>query len=123
MSDLPLRSQLAVALGRTAAKMSRMAGRGDGSVIGGRVGLRLDPELLTRLAKDRKLVLVSATNGKTTTTRMLTSAMTPLGEIATNAFGENTPTGHSAALAADITARTHTPECDTSAVHSCLSRP
>src|SRR5690606_22249410 len=112
MSDLPLRSQLAVALGRTAAKMSRMAGRGDGSVIGGRVGLRLDPELLTRLAKDRKLVLVSATNGKTTTTRLITSAMTPLGEIATNAFGANMPTGHVSALAAAPTARYGVLECD-----------
>ena len=100
MSDLPLRSQLAVALGRTAARMSRLAGRGDGSVIGGKIGLRLDPELLTRLARDRKLVLVSATNGKTTTTRLITSAMTPLGEVATNAFGANMPTGHVSALAA-----------------------
>ena len=112
MSYLPLRSQLAVALGRTAAKMSRMAGRGDGSVIGGKVGLRLDPELLTRLAKDRKLVLVSATNGKTTTTRLITSAMTPLGEVATNAFGANMPTGHVSALAAAPTARYGVLECD-----------
>ncbi|GLZ07428.1 ligase [Actinomadura sp. NBRC 104412] len=112
MSDLPLRSQLAVALGRTAARMSRMAGRGDGSVIGGRIGLRLDPELLTRLARDRKLVLVSATNGKTTTTRLITSAMTPLGEVATNAFGANMPTGHVSALAAAPDARYGVLECD-----------
>ncbi|GAA3968938.1 MurT ligase domain-containing protein [Actinomadura viridis] len=112
MSDLPLRSQLAVALGRTAAKMSRLAGRGDGSVIGGRIGLRLDPELLTRLARDRKLVLVSATNGKTTTTRLITSAMTPLGEVATNAFGANMPTGHVSALASAPDARYGVLECD-----------
>ncbi|MGK5557059.1 MurT ligase domain-containing protein [Actinomadura kijaniata] len=112
MSDLPLRSQLAVALGRTAAKMSRLAGKGDGSVIGGRIGLRLDPELLTRLAKDRKLVLVSATNGKTTTTRLITSAMTPLGEVATNAFGANMPTGHVSALASAPSAQYGVLECD-----------
>ncbi|GAA4130194.1 MurT ligase domain-containing protein [Actinomadura keratinilytica] len=112
MSDLPLRSQLAVALGRTAARMSRLAGRGDGSVIGGRVGLALDPELLTRLARDRKLVLVSATNGKTTTTRLITSAMTPLGEVATNAFGANMPTGHVSALASAPDARYGVLECD-----------
>ncbi|MEU5876614.1 MurT ligase domain-containing protein [Spirillospora sp. NPDC047279] len=112
MSDLPLRSQLAVALGRTAAKMSRLAGKGDGSVIGGKVGLKLDPELLTRLAKDRKLVLVSATNGKTTTTRLITSAMTPLGEVATNAFGANMPTGHVSALASAPAARYGVLECD-----------
>ncbi|WP_103942724.1 Mur ligase family protein [Thermomonospora echinospora] len=112
MSDLPLRAQMAVALGRTAAKMSRLAGRGDGSVIGGRIGLKLDPELLTRLARDRNLVLVSATNGKTTTTRLITAAMTPLGQVATNAFGANMPTGHVSALAAAPDAKYGVLECD-----------
>ncbi|GAB3679044.1 MurT ligase domain-containing protein [Actinocorallia lasiicapitis] len=112
MSDLPLRSQLAVALGRTASKMSRLAGRGDGSVIGGKIGLKLDPELLTRLASDRKLVLVSATNGKTTTTRLIASAMSGLGEVATNAFGANMPTGHVSALAAAPDAKYGVLECD-----------
>ncbi len=60
MSQLPLRAQLASALGRTAATLSRATGRGDGSVIGGRVGLMLEPDLLRKLAADRKLVLVSA---------------------------------------------------------------
>ena len=47
------------ALGRTASRVSRLAGRGDGSVIGGRIGLALDPELLTRLAHARKQGWVS----------------------------------------------------------------
>ena len=92
--------------------MSRLAGRGDGSVIGGRIGLALDPELLTRLAQDRKLVLVSATNGKTTTTRLIASAMSELGQVATNAFGANMPTGHVSALAAAPDARYGVLECD-----------
>ena len=120
MSDLPLRAQMAVALGRTAAKVSRLTGRGDGSVIGGRIGLKLDPELLTRLSKDRKIVLVSATNGKTTTTRLIASAMTPLGEIATNAFGANMPTGHVSALAAAPNAKYGVLECDEKYVPAVL---
>ena len=112
MSDLPLRAQLAVALGRTASKVSRLAGRGDGSVIGGRIGLALDPELLTRLASARTLVLVSATNGKTTTTRLVASAMSSLGEVATNAFGANMPTGHVSALAGAPHAKYGVLECD-----------
>lgn len=100
MSQLPLRAQLASALGRTAATLSRATGRGDGSVIGGRVGLMLEPDLLRKLAADRKLVLVSATNGKTTTTRLITSALQELGDVATNAFGANMPAGHVSALAA-----------------------
>ncbi|TLP62458.1 MurT ligase domain-containing protein [Microbispora triticiradicis] len=99
MSQLPLRAQLASALGRTAATLSRATGRGDGSVIGGRVGLMLEPDLLRKLAADRKLVLVSATNGKTTTTRLITSALQELGDVATNAFGANMPAGHVSALA------------------------
>ncbi|MBP2704995.1 DUF1727 domain-containing protein [Microbispora sp. RL4-1S] len=99
MSQLPLRAQLASALGRTAATLSRATGRGDGSVIGGRVGLMLEPDLLRKLAADRRLVLVSATNGKTTTTRLITSALQELGEVATNAFGANMPAGHVSALA------------------------
>lgn len=98
MSQLPFRAQLASALGRTAATLSRATGRGDGSVIGGRVGLLLEPDLLRTLAADRKLVLVSATNGKTTTTRLITSALGVLGEVATNAFGANMPAGHVSAL-------------------------
>ena len=98
MSQLPLRAQVATALGRTAATLSRMTGRGDGSVIGGRVGLVLEPDLLRKLAAHRKLVLVSATNGKTTTTRLIASALRELGEVATNAFGANMPAGHVSAL-------------------------
>ena len=82
MTQLPLRAQLASALGRTAATLSRATGRGDGSVIGGRVSLVLEPDLLRQLAHDRKLALVSATNGKTTTTRLITSALQELGEVA-----------------------------------------
>ncbi|TDE28152.1 DUF1727 domain-containing protein [Nonomuraea mesophila] len=98
MTQLPLRAQLASALGRSAATLSRMTGRGDGSVIGGRVGLLLEPDLLRKLAHDRKLALISATNGKTTTTRLVTSALLELGEVATNAFGANMPAGHVSAL-------------------------
>ncbi|NBE99487.1 DUF1727 domain-containing protein [Nonomuraea sp. KC401] len=98
MTQLPLRAQLASALGRSAATLSRMTGRGDGSVIGGRVGLMLEPDLLRKLALDRKLALISATNGKTTTTRLVTSALLELGEVATNAFGANMPAGHVSAL-------------------------
>ncbi|WP_326819711.1 MurT ligase domain-containing protein [Streptosporangium sp. NBC_01639] len=98
MTQLPLRAQLASALGRTAATLSRATGRGDGSVIGGRIGLALEPDLLRKLALDRKLALVSATNGKTTTTRLITSALQELGDVATNAFGANMPAGHVSAL-------------------------
>ncbi|WP_046471245.1 MurT ligase domain-containing protein [Allosalinactinospora lopnorensis] len=112
MSELPLRAQLASALGKGAATLSRATGRGDGSVIGGRVALKVEPELLAKLAQGRRLTLVSATNGKTTTTRLIASALRELGEIATNEQGANMPTGHITALAAKPSARNGVLEVD-----------
>jgi UDP-N-acetylmuramyl tripeptide synthase len=64
------------------------------------VGLRIDPGLLATLAAGRRVAVVSGTNGKTTTTRMLAAALTEDGAppVATNATGANMPAGHVAAL-------------------------
>ena len=47
---LPLRAKVASSVSKTAAALSRAAGRGDGSVIGGWLGLKIDPDLLAHLA-------------------------------------------------------------------------
>jgi UDP-N-acetylmuramyl tripeptide synthase len=96
---VPLRAKVASSVSRTAAALSRAAGRGDGSVIGGWIGLKIDPDLLAHLAVDRQIALISGTNGKTTTTRLTTAALGVLGPVATNSFGANMPTGHTSALA------------------------
>ena len=99
MGKLPMRARVATTLGGAAGRMSRLAGRGDGSVIGGVIGLRVEPGLLSLLAADRQIVLVTGTNGKTTTTRLITSALSALGqEVASNAFGANMEAGLAAAL-------------------------
>src|SRR5262252_6330946 len=83
----------------TSSRASRLAGRGDGSVIGGVIGLRLKPDLLSLLARGRQIVLVTGTNGKTTTTRLITAALGAMGQqIASNAFGANMEAGLAAAL-------------------------
>ncbi|MFR9676441.1 MurT ligase domain-containing protein [Streptomyces sp. TR06-5] len=99
------RARLAVTAGRAAAAVSRAAGRGSGSVIGGKVALRLDPDLLERLARHLDVVLVSATNGKTTTTRLIAEALRAGGEVVSNALGANMPAGITSALAGGSTAR------------------
>jgi lipid II isoglutaminyl synthase (glutamine-hydrolysing) len=96
---LPLRAKVATSVSRTAAALSRAAGRGDGSVIGGWIGLKIDPDLLSNLAAGRAIALVSGTNGKTTTTRFAAAALEVLGPVATNSFGANMPSGHTSALA------------------------
>ena len=82
--------------------MSQRLGIGEGSIIGGRVTLALDPAALTGLASGRQVVLVSGTNGKTTTSHMVAAALRALGPVAHNASGSNMPDGAVAALAQDI---------------------
>jgi lipid II isoglutaminyl synthase (glutamine-hydrolysing) len=81
--------------------LSRALGRGSGTVAGGRVGLVLDPSLLAILADGRRVALVSGTNGKTTTTRLMVEALAtdPGVSIATNDTGANMPAGHVSAMA------------------------
>jgi len=99
MGKLPLRARLATSIGGAAGRVSRLSGRGDGSVIGGVVGLRMEPDLLRLLAADRQIVLVTGTNGKTTTTRLITAALSALGlAVASNAFGANMEAGLTSAL-------------------------
>ena len=99
MSKLPLRARLATSIGGAAGRVSRLTGRGDGSVIGGVLGLRVEPDLLRLLAADRQVVLVTGTNGKTTTTRLITAALGALGQdVASNAFGANMEAGLASAL-------------------------
>ncbi|GIH19047.1 hypothetical protein Raf01_72190 [Rugosimonospora africana] len=95
----PLRAKLATSVSKGAAALSRATGRGDGSVIGGRLGLMIDPDLLAHLSNGRQIALISGTNGKTTTTRLATAALGVLGPVATNSYGANMPTGHTSALA------------------------
>jgi lipid II isoglutaminyl synthase (glutamine-hydrolysing) len=99
MSKLPLRARLATSIGGAAGRVSRLTGRGDGSVIGGVLGLRVEPELLRLLAAGRQVVLVTGTNGKTTTTRLIAAGLGALGqEVASNAFGANMEAGLASAL-------------------------
>jgi len=77
------------------------------------VALAVDPEVPRTLAAGRRVVLVSATNGKTATTSMLTAAWRGSGEdVTTNANGANLLAGMTSALAADRTAPAAVLECD-----------
>jgi len=102
---LPLRTRAALGVAALAGGASRRLGRGDGQVIGGRLALALDPQAIARLATGREVALVSATNGKTTTTRMLHAAWSSAGPVATNLSGANLPTGVVTALGADRSPR------------------
>jgi len=90
---LPLRTQLAVLAGRAVSEVSRKVGTGEGSAVGGRVTLALDPHALHRLATGHDVALVSGTNGKTTTTRLLAAALGTRAGVTTNSAGANLLSG------------------------------
>ena len=92
------RTALAIRAGRLAAATSQRLGLGSGGMIGGRLALRLQPDLLQRLAAGRRVVMVTGTNGKTTTTQMVAEALRANGEAVSNATGANMLDGHVAAL-------------------------
>jgi UDP-N-acetylmuramyl tripeptide synthase len=68
-------------------------------MIGGLVAMTLDRSVLHQLGTGRRTVIVTGTNGKSTTTRMTATALATLGAVASNAEGANMDAGLIAALA------------------------
>ncbi|GJF08012.1 UDP-N-acetylmuramyl peptide synthase [Mycolicibacterium cyprinidarum] len=94
------RGRLALAAGAGARWASRVTGRGAGAMIGGLIALALDRSILSQLGRGRRTIVVTGTNGKSTTTRMAAAALATTGQVATNAEGANMDAGLVAALAA-----------------------
>ncbi|HMM48480.1 MAG TPA: MurT ligase domain-containing protein [Miltoncostaeaceae bacterium] len=103
MSAPTLRVPLGPALiaARAAGALSRRLGRGGGTSLPGTVFLRLCPDGIARLGRrlDGPTALVSATNGKTTTARLIASCLREAGRpVVSNPSGANLVTGVSTAL-------------------------
>jgi lipid II isoglutaminyl synthase (glutamine-hydrolysing) len=93
--------RLAHALARLLRAVSRRTGRSGGTTAPGRLLLRLSPRALTRMARDldEGSVLVSATNGKTTTSAMLAACLEAAGRpVVHNRAGSNMAWGVATAL-------------------------
>ena len=108
----PLRAKAALGAGRAAGRLSQALGRGSGSMIGGRLALRVDPEVLSAVAGDRRTVVVTGTNGKSTVTALVAAALNPGGDVVSNATGANMTDGIVTAMAADRESRLAAIECD-----------
>jgi len=96
---LSARTRAAARLGLLTSSLSRKMGRGEGMVIGGRVILRLAPDAIAEMAHDRVAALVSATNGKTSTTRLLATAVEQAGPVISQNTGANMTSGVAVTLA------------------------
>lgn len=98
-----LRTQAAIAAGKVVRAASRL--RGGGSALPGLVAEKVDPQLLAatigRLPDG--VVVVSGTNGKTTTTKMLVAIVREHGKaVFTNPTGSNFTRGVISAMLAEI---------------------
>ena len=89
-----------VAAARAAARLSRFTRTGGGTTLPGRLLLALDSDAIVRLSGrlERGSVVVSATNGKTTTARMLAGMLAPPFRLSHNRAGANLASGVASAL-------------------------
>ena len=107
-----VRSTAALAAGQCASSLSKILGKGSGEVIGGRLALRIDPQLLARVGRARRSVLVTGTNGKSTVTALVAAALRATGSVVTNATGANMPDGIVTVMASDRTSELAAIEVD-----------
>ena len=96
-----MRLKIAVLIAKFAALFSKRILRRSGETISGRVLLALYPRAIMELSKNKKIICVSGTNGKTSTTKALVSiisSISKLGTVATSPSGSNLERGVAAAL-------------------------
>ena len=98
-----MRLAAGVAAAKAVGTLARTAGRGGGTSLPGKVLTRVEPHAIGRLASrlDRGSVVISATNGKTTSAAMVASILERTGaRLVHNRAGANMAGGVASALAA-----------------------
>src|SRR5213075_1135663 len=97
-SPLPLALEAAAA--RSAGALSRLARRGGGTTLPGKLLWKLDPGAIDVLAGrlPEGSILISATNGKTTTAAMVAEILRPRYALAHNGSGANLVSGIASSL-------------------------
>ena len=92
--------RLPLPLYRAAGALSRVAGRGGGTTLPGKLLWKVDPGAIDRLAGrlPQGSVLVSATNGKTTSAAMVAEILRPSVRVAHNSSGANLVSGIASTL-------------------------
>ena len=98
-----MRLALEIGLARLAGRASRLAGRGGGTTLPGKLLAAVDPGALATLARRLPLgsALVSATNGKTTTAAIVAEIVGGRVRLAHNRAGANLVSGVTSALLAN----------------------
>lgn len=97
-----MRTHIAVVIAKAVQKILNQTGSGGGAMPG-LIAERIAPGLLTHLTNQAQkgVILIAGTNGKTTTTHLLTSILKASGtHFVTNRSGSNMARGHLSALLA-----------------------
>jgi len=92
-----LKLRLAISIAKTASATSRLLGH-KGETLPGRILLAIEPEAISLLAQGKEVILVSGTNGKTSTTKAVAQIVSQLGDVATSGSGSNLAWGAANAL-------------------------
>ena len=121
---MSVRLAVETTVARAIGALSRAAGRGGGTTAPGKVLWKLDPGAVDQLAGRLPLgvALVSATNGKTTTTAMAAEILGGDRRLAWNRAGANLLSGIASALVAGRGARLGLFEVDEGALPEALER-
>jgi lipid II isoglutaminyl synthase (glutamine-hydrolysing) len=109
---------------RTVGTLSRAAGRGGGTTLPGKLLWKLDPSAVDALAArlPAGVALLSATNGKTTTTSMAARILSAEHRLAWNRSGANLLSGIASALVAGRRAELGLFEVDEGALPETIAR-
>jgi UDP-N-acetylmuramyl tripeptide synthase len=100
-----MRTTLTLALSKSALKLSQKLGRGGGAALPGLIAEKLDPHLGRKLAAQlpKGIIIVTGTNGKTTTTKLIADMLEASGEVVlSNRTGSNLRRGVLSALIANV---------------------
>ena len=121
---LPIPFGVEIAAARAAGVLSRLARRGGGTTIPGKLLWKLDPAAVDRLAARLPdgAALVSATNGKTTTAAMVAEILRGRHRLAHNSAGANLVSGVASTLLAAPEAELGLFEVDEGALTEVASR-
>ena len=104
--DYMARQMISTIIGKGVKKVARL--RGGGSALPGLVIEKIDPKFIQRTLKDlpQGVVIISGTNGKTTTTKIVVELLESVGlRVFTNRTGSNFSRGVAAALLDEVNLR------------------